>query len=206
MEILNDFSTSVEKALSEIDPNWKNYEGLIVCGTHSPKNVEDIIEKIKNARENNIPFLGICAGMQFMAIELARNLYGIKDATSEEFGKGTFVVRKMPKLRVGVEMTGYYVGGKHYQELESHWHNYEVTNTSIFKDADSSEKVPAINSGVRFNGFSGGFGKPFIIEQIHLAGDNFFEGYQFHPEYQSSIDNPHPILVKFLEYAKQRTR
>ena len=59
MNLLNDFSTSVKKALDEIDPQWEKYEGLIICGTHTPKDWETQIGFIRMARESNIPFLGI---------------------------------------------------------------------------------------------------------------------------------------------------
>ena len=102
MEILNDFNTTVKKALEEIDPNYQDYPGLVICGTHSPHDVEQMIEKIREAREYGTPFLGICFGHQLAAIEYARNVLGIKDATSEEFGKGNFVVYKLPQLNVGL--------------------------------------------------------------------------------------------------------
>lgn len=114
MECYNDFNTSVAKALSEIDEKWKDYKGLIICGTHNQKNVEELLEKIRQARENKIPVLLICAGHQLGAIEYARNILGIKDATSEEFGQGTFVVKKRPQLKVG------------FHEGESWWSNYDV--------------------------------------------------------------------------------
>ena len=85
MEVLNDFNTTVEKALSEIDQDWRSYSGLIVCGTHSPHDVDEMIKQIKWYRENGAPFLGICFGHQLAAIEYARNVLGIQSATSEEF-------------------------------------------------------------------------------------------------------------------------
>jgi len=115
MIILNDFTTSVKKALSEIDPNWIKYDGLIVAGTHTPHNVEEMIDAIQIARENEIPTLLICFGYQLGAIEWARNVKGIKDATSEEFGKeGTFVVVKRDELKVGLHSG------------ETWWSNYKV--------------------------------------------------------------------------------
>lgn len=153
MEIYNSFQTSVRRALDEIDINWPKYRGLIVCGTHTPENTEQFINKIKIARELKLPTLLICAGYQLGAIEYARNVLGVKDATSEEFGEGTFVVKKRKDgLNVGLK------------DGESYWNNYEV-----------------------------------VIEwQIP---DNFFAT-QSHPEYQSSIDKPHPLLKSFIEYAK----
>lgn len=157
MEVLNDFNTSVQKALEEIDPKWRSYPGLIICGTHNPHNTEEMINLIKRAREENIPFLGICFGHQLSAIEYSRNVLGIKDATSEEFGEGTFVVIKLPELNVG------------FHEGESYWNNYVV-------DPD--------------------------IQERWIKKENFFTC-QFHPEYQSSKDKPHPLLLKFLDYAKK---
>ena len=114
MVVLNDFTTSVRKAFDEIDPNWESYRGLVVCGTHSPHDVDDMIEAIRKAREDGTPTLLICAGHQMGAIEYARNVLGIKDATSEEFGTGTFVVKKRPELKVGLH------------DGESWWSNYDV--------------------------------------------------------------------------------
>lgn len=114
MKILNDFNTSVERALSEIDPKWRNYDGLIICGTHTPHNVEQMIDEIAHARESGRPFLGICFGHQLASIEYARNVLGIKDATSEEIGDGTRVVKKRPEFKVGLH------------EGETWWSGYDV--------------------------------------------------------------------------------
>lgn len=157
MKILNHFNTTVEKALSEIDPKWRNYPGLIVCGTHTPENVEALIEEIQEVRVNRDPFLGICFGHQLAAVEYARNVMDIDDATSEEFGAGTCVVQKRKDgLKVGL------------YEGETYWNNYEVDPGFV----DLWEKE-----------------------------DNFITC-QYHPEYQSSKDKPHPLLVNFLEHAK----
>lgn len=161
MKILGDFRTTVEKALSEIDPAWRNYKGLIVCGTHTPHHWEPIIDEIAFARETGTPFLGICFGHQLAAIEYARNVLGIKDATSEEFGDREafphdFVVRKLPALKVG------------QYDGESYWNNYEVRED--------------------------------ILKSWQKAED--FITCQFHPEYQSSKEKPHPLLLKFLYHAK----
>lgn len=111
--MISDFSTSVQKALSEIDPRWRDYKGLIVCGSHTPTNVETTIDMIREARETGIPFLGLCFGHQLAWIEYCRSVLGIKDATSEEFGKGTFVVKKRDEIKVGLHAG------------ESWWSNYE---------------------------------------------------------------------------------
>lgn len=165
MKLLSEFDTSVRRALSEIDPKWEKYNGLIVCGTHSPKNVEEEIQAIKEARENKTPFLGICHGHQLAAIEYARNVLGIKDACSEEWGNGSYIVTQLDKLKVGLFPVGSYKD----TTMESFWNHYEVAE---------------------------GF------DTIWQNPEHFFTA-QFHPEYQSSKDKPHPLLVKFLEYAKR---
>lgn len=115
MQVINDFNTSVAKAFSELDPKWRDYKGLVVCGSHTPTNVEQTIDMIQEAREKRIPFYGECFGYQLACIEWARNVDGIKDATSEEFkGKGTYVIKKRKELKVGLH------------EGESWWSNYEV--------------------------------------------------------------------------------
>lgn len=115
MIVLNDFDTSVRRALTEIDPKWEDYEGLIICGTHSPEkhDIEHQINEIRKAREDGTPFLGICFGHQLCAVEVARNIRGISDACSEEWGKGTYIVKRLPKLKVGLH------------NGESYWNNYE---------------------------------------------------------------------------------
>lgn len=116
MEIIGEYTTSLEKSLTEIDKNWRGYPGLIVAGTHNPKDydIEKIIDKIRDARTRGLPYYGECWGFQMAAIEFARNRLGIPDATSEEWGQGTYVVKKRRDLQVGLH------GG------ESYWNNYEV--------------------------------------------------------------------------------
>ena len=113
MKLFGDFQTSVRKALTEIDPKWESYDGLVVCGSHTPHDTEMIIEEIRKARNEKRPALLICLGHQLGAIQWARD-NGIPDATSEEFGIGTFVVKKRPKLKVGL------------RDGESWWSDYFV--------------------------------------------------------------------------------
>ncbi len=163
MELMFDFSTSVRKALDEIDPKWQTYDGLIVCGTHSPTkhDIDRALICLEHTRKNDIPTLGICFGYQLMAIEYAQNVLKQPDATSEEFGiSGEYVVKKREEgLKVGLH------------DGESWWHNYEV--------------VPEIAEMMEKSVFT----------------DNYF-GVQYHPEYQSSKEKPHPLLTKFIDICR----
>ena len=144
MIILNDFTTSVERALTEIDPKWKSYNGTIICGNHSTKTdkeIDNYIGYIKKAKEEGTPFLGICAGHQFAAMEHA----GTRD-----------VLNELPELKVGMH------------DGETYWNYFEVKQ-EILDNWD----------------------KPY----------NFITC-QYHPEYQNSKDNPHPLLVKFIQLCK----
>lgn len=158
MRIVNDFDTTVQKALSEIYPRWRDLDGLIVCGTHTPLNTEQAIRDIRETRELGIPYLGICFGHQLAWIEYCRNVLGIEGATSEEFGgkedsDHPFVVKKRKELKVGLH------------DGETWWSNYEC-----------------------------------VGDENWIKPLNFFT-VPFHPEYQSSKEKPHPLLVSFLEYA-----
>lgn len=171
MEIYNDFNTSVEKALEEIDPNYRDYKGVVVCGQHdihktdSPK----VVSRIRLAREAGLPFLGICFGHQMAAVEYAKNVLGIAGATSAEIHLITDMEKPMPEFVVRKRKGGLKVG---LHDGETYWNNYEV-----------------------IDGF----------EEMWNKADNFITC-QYHPEYQSSKDKPHPLLVKFLEYAKMATK
>lgn len=116
MQIFGDYTTSVIRAFNEIDKNWTLYKGLVVCGSHNPQKWEEIIKEISKARGSGLPFYAECWGHQLAAIEYARTIKGIEDATSEEWShEGTFVVKKRKDgLNVGLK------------DGESYWNNYEV--------------------------------------------------------------------------------
>lgn len=174
MEILNDFKTSVSKALSEISRNWDKYDGLIVCGTHAPKDVEEQLNTIKFYREKGLPILGICMGLQLIVIEYYRNVLMQKTANSEEIDPTAFpVVSKLPTLRVGIHPVA--------NRMESHWHNYAVSK--LIGDRLPGEKI-----------YTGD-----ILEEWKSST---MIATQYHPEYESSKNKPHPILKEFIRLCK----
>ncbi|MEK7180263.1 MAG: gamma-glutamyl-gamma-aminobutyrate hydrolase family protein [Patescibacteria group bacterium] len=184
MEIIGDFNTSLKKALSEIDNNWENYRGLVVCGTHNPRDTEMMILKIKEAREKNIPFLGICFGFQLMLVEWMRNC-GFQTANTAEVEPSATpkVIVQLPEMRVGIRSV--FWRGKEF--LMSHWHRYGFArkHTNYFeKDWELS--------------WTDG-----ILEVAKLKGHTYFLGTQGHPEYDSSKDNKHTLLVEFLVLCKK---
>lgn len=208
MLLINDFKTSVKKALSEIDSNWESYDGLIVCGTHSQEqNIDPILEKIKEYRESNRPFLGICMGLHLAIVEYARNVWGVKEATTEELNdcpRHTFQVKdyhggdfdppskcscppfmvvRMPELRVGIRN----VNGR----MESHWHNYRASHEAV-RYLQKSFKITMSEDG--------------ILEEMSLPDHPFFWGVQYHPEYQTSKEKPHFLLKDFLNSCSQHQK
>lgn len=181
----NDFYTSLEKALGEIDPDYWNYPGVIVMGTHGPMEVDEKLEEIKKAREEGIPFLGICFGLQMAVVEYARNVLGLKGANSTEIDLKTPhpVITKLPELRVGIY-------GVHWpsfgSRMESHWHNYAF-NKKYDAEFQKDFYVSYTND---------------VAEIMQLRDHPFFMLMQFHPEYESSKSKPHPILKEFIEKCK----
>lgn len=199
---------TIHEKLNEID-------AILVPGGFGHRGIEGKIEAIRFARENKIPFLGICLGMQLSVIEAARNLLGISDATSSEFDKvGTSVVGLMEEwmtdagmqlrsanqnlggtMRLGAyisvlqpESLAYHIY-RSAKIIERHRHRYEV-NTQ-FKD--QLEQVGLYFSGMTEDGLL-----PEILER---RDHPFFIAVQFHPEFKSRPLAPHPLFRHFVEAA-----
>ncbi|WP_028979372.1 CTP synthase [Sporocytophaga myxococcoides] len=191
-----------------------NLDGVLVAPGFGERGIEGKIQAVKFARENHIPFFGICLGMQCAAIEFARNVVGIKDAASAELDKKTpnpvidmmesqkNVTKKGGTMRLGAypcEITkgskAYHVYGK-TKITERHRHRYEFNN----KYLKQFEKAGMIASGI--NPDTG------LVEIIELKDHRFYIGTQFHPELKSTVLNPHPLFVKFvkaaIEFSKEK--
>lgn len=209
----NDCKVTIEWIHSEsiIDENvnekLKGLRGILVAPGFGQRGIEGKITAIKYARENNVPFLGICLGMQCAVIEFARNVLGFKDANSTEMNPGTTnpvidliaaqkkITKKGGTMRLGAypcnisEKTNVWEIYKQKEITERHRHRYEFNNEYL---ADF-EKAGMIASGINPEGG--------LVEIVELKDHPWFVGVQFHPEYKSTVANPHPLFVSFVEAA-----
>lgn len=192
----------------------KGLDGVLVAPGFGSRGIEGKIEAIKYVRENNIPFFGICLGMQCAVIEFARNVLGLKDAHSSEMDENTkdpvismMEEQKKIKNKGGTMRLGSYtcdlkkgskaasIYGK-TRITERHRHRYEFNN----KYLDQFEMAGMIASGIN--------PENNLVEIVELKNHPFFIGGQFHPELKSTVDNPHPLFVNFvaasLAYSKKK--
>ena len=187
----------------------KDVQGIIVPGGFGGRGVEGKIETVKYARENNIPFLGICLGMQMAVIEFARNVLKLEDANSVEFKEecespvihimesqknitrkgGTMRLGKYPcVLKDKTKVRKLY----NEEEIEErHRHRYEFNN----KYKEKMEEHGLVFSGTSPDGE--------LVEIIELPKHPYFVASQFHPEFKSRPDRPHPLFVGLVEAAKK---
>ena len=183
--------------------------GLLVAPGFGERGIEGKIQSIRFARENNLPFLGICLGMQMAVIEFARNVVNLQNANSTEMDISTKhpvitlmenqidVDQKGGTMRLGswkCKIEKNTLAKKIYKKeviAERHRHRYELN----FKYMDKLKKA-----GMVFSGLNPETG---LVEIIEIPNHDWFVGVQFHPEYQSTVKNPHPLFVSFVEACKK---
>jgi len=186
------------------DEKLKGYDGILVAPGFGHRGIEGKIEAIRYARENNIPFLGICLGMQCAVVEFARNVLGLKGAHSTEMDADTpypvidmmeeqkTIMEKGGTMRLGIYLCRIKEGTKSsgiYLEKEvneRHRHRYEFNNKYLAE----FEKAGMIASGKNI--------QRDLVEIMELRDHPWFIGVQFHPEYRSTVDSPHPLFVQFI--------
>ena len=199
-ELLTDFT--VEEKLKDCD-------GILVPGGFDSRGVLGMITAAKYARENNIPYLGICLGMQIAVIEYARH-FGIKDATSSEFSsEGTHVICLMKdqvsvnekgatmrlgaypcKIKEGTKLAEIY---RESEISERHRHRYEFNNSFREKFEQNGLTI----SGVSPDGL--------LVEVVEITNHKFFVGVQFHPEFKSRPNRVHPLFFSFISSSLQNS-
>ncbi|MBW4561200.1 MAG: CTP synthase [Mojavia pulchra JT2-VF2] len=198
----------------ENDPaehHLEGVDGVVVPGGFGIRGVDGKIAAIKYARDRQIPFLGLCLGMQCAVIEWARHIEGLKDANSAEFDPETSdpVINLLPEQQDVVDLGGTMrlglypchilpnsLASKLYQEdviYERHRHRYEFNN---------NYRQLLLESGYLISGTSPD-GR--LVEIVELPKHPFFLACQFHPEFQSRPSNPHPLFKGFIQAAIARS-
>jgi CTP synthase len=191
----------------------KDYDGIIIPGGFGSRGIEGKIKVIKFCRENNIPFLGLCLGMQMAVIEFARNICGIKDANSSEIdpkcsnpvitliGDQVDLINNKKygaTMRLGAypcilkDYTISYSAYKTKEISERHRHRYELNNDYRTLLESKGLVMAGINP------------ERDLVEIIELKNHPFFVGTQFHPEFKSTPLVPHPLFNSFILACKKR--
>ena len=187
-------------------------KGIVVPGGFGPRGIEGMVQTVRYARENGVPYLGLCLGMQVMVVEYTRNLLGHQDANSTEFNRDTRhpVIDLMPEQMQMKDMGGTMRLGLYPCRLvpgtraaraygrseveERHRHRYEFNNAY----REPLAEVGLIASGLSPDG---------LLVEISEAPDHpFMLGVQFHPEFLSRPERPHPLFKDFLGAAKETIR
>lgn len=209
--VANNYKVNLKYINSELINNdsskelFKDINGILVAPGFGDRGIEGKITAVKYARENNIPFFGICLGMQCSVIEFARDVLGLKDATSSEFNnkskncvidlmeeqKG--ITNKGGTMRLGAYPCMVKKDSKAFEAYNSelirerHRHRYEFNNNYYEKYIENGMIPTGINPD------SG------LVEIVEIPSHPWFVGVQYHPEYKSTVVNPHPLFVAFVK-------
>lgn len=186
-----------------------NIDAVLVAPGFGNRGIEGKIDAIRYTRENNIPFFGICLGMQMACVEFARNVLGLKDAHSTEMNAETSnaVISMMEDQKKIVNMGGTMRLGAYDCVLDSnsisaasygkthiserHRHRYEFNNDYL-EQFEQHGMIP-----VGKNPETG------LVEIMEIKDHPYYVATQFHPEYKSTVENPHPLFVAFVKAAKE---
>ena len=205
-----DWIDSEDLTEENLESRLAGIQGIIVPGGFGGRGIEGMILTAKFAREHHVPYFGICLGMQIAVIEFARNRAGLAGANSHEFDElspyqvihfmpgqndeidkgGTLRLGKYPcELREGTVIAGCY--GK-TEISERHRHRYEFAN----EYRETLEQAGLCLSGLSPDGR--------LVETVEIPGEEFFVGVQFHPEFKSRPNKPHPLFVGFVRASLNR--
>ena len=187
----------------------KGLDGVLVAPGFGERGFEGKVATVQYARENKIPYFGICYGMQAAVIEYARNVLGWNDANTTEVNPKTEkpVIALMDEqmhitdmggtMRLGAQKCTVEEGTKAYESYgevhisERHRHRYEFNN---------EYKEELVAAGLRTSGINPDSG---LVEVVEVEDHPFFVGVQYHPEYKSTVLNPHPLFVSFVKAADE---
>jgi CTP synthase len=207
VRVVVDYLSSENITSENVEEILGGYNGVLVPGGFGERGIEGKIEAVRYVRENNIPFLGICLGLQCAVIEFARNVCGIKKANSTEFVKTRYnLIHLMPEqvkvklkggsMRLGAypcvikTKTKSYAAYRKEKISERHRHRFEVNNSFV----EELEKNGLVISGVSPDNQ--------LVEMIELQSHPWFVGCQFHPELKSRATKAHPLFREFVKASK----
>jgi len=193
-----------------IESTMQGLDAILVAPGFGVRGWEGKIQAIRHARTTGLPFLGICLGMQCATVEFARHVAGLKGADSTEMNPQTRypvidlmnsqvgIANKGGTMRLGAYPCRVQTGtlaskayGKTKTIHERHRHRYELNNKFRDRLAQAGLRMSGVNPDLD------------LVEMIELPGHPWFVGAQFHPEYSSTVDRPHPLFVSFVQAALQ---
>ena len=203
-----DYFDSEKLTAENVAEQLGGYDGIIVPGGFGDRGLEGMIQSIRYARENDVPFLGICLGMQMACIEFARDVCGLEDSNTAEVdpnAKNKIIDLMADQAEVqemgGTQRLGIYPcklkpgtkTAKAYGDQDviqqRHRHRYEFNND--YKDQYEAAGMKCVGVNPESD----------LVEIVEIPALKWFVGTQFHPEYSSTVLNPHPLFVAFVKAA-----
>ncbi len=209
----NEVKVKIESIHSEYINNdnaelkLKHLDGVLVAPGFGERGIEGKIDAVKYVREHNIPFLGICLGMQMAVIEYSRNVLGLKNANSTEMDANTSnpVIDLMESQKAVTDKGGTMRLGAWACELKKESTVHSIYKTDTIKERhrhryefNSNYKEQLENEGMVATGLNPDTG---LVEIVEIPSHPWFIGVQYHPEYKSTVANPHPLFVAFVKAA-----
>ena len=210
VKVISIHSEHIDK--SNIKEKFEGLHGILVAPGFGERGIEGKIDAVRYARENNLPYLGICLGMQMAVIEFSRNVLGLKNANSTEMNPETpfpvidlmdaqkNITDKGGTMRLGswkCNLVKESIAGETYDHItieERHRHRYEYNN-------EYRSQLEA--AGLKTSGINPDTG---LVEIIEIENHPWFVGVQYHPEYKSTVANPHPLFVSFVNAANEHLK
>ena len=210
VKVISIHSEHIDK--SNIKEKFEGLHGILVAPGFGERGIEGKIDAVRYARENNLPYLGICLGMQMAVIEFSRNILGLKNANSTEMNPETpfpvidlmdaqkNITDKGGTMRLGswkCNLVKESIAGETYDHItieERHRHRYEYNN-------EYRSQLEA--AGLKTSGINPDTG---LVEIIEIENHPWFVGVQYHPEYKSTVANPHPLFLSFVNAANEHLK
>ena len=209
-EVKIEWIESIDLETDDYEQYLKGCDGIIIPGGFGERGIPGMINAAKYARENNVPYFGICLGMQVAVIEFAKNVLGLEDANSTEFDPNTQnpVIDLMadqhgnlPKggtMRLGAYPCLITPGTKMAEAyakdeiLERHRHRYEFNNDFRQRSEENGLKIAGQSPDKR------------LVESVEITENDFYIGVQYHPEFKSRPNRPHPLFRAFTDAAMKQ--